>query len=95
MIELSVCWLAQYVIEGSKLEIVPLRFLFACLLVGLCVWSLISPLLAAVARAKQMHRVPCTNCRFFTNDYRLKCPVKPQIANTEEAIDCRDYQQAS
>ena len=95
MIELSVSWLAQYVIEGSKVEILPLRFLVACLLLVLCAWSLISPLLAAVARAKQMHRVPCSNCRFFTNDYRLKCPVKPKIANTEEAIDCRDYQQAS
>ena len=95
MINLLTFQIPQYVIKGSELGIVPLRFLFACLLLSLCIWSLVSPLIAAVARAKQMHRIPCTKCRFFTNDYRLKCTVKPQTANTEDAIDCRDYQQAS
>lgn len=85
----------QYVIKGSELGIAPLRFLFACSLLSLCIWSLVSPLIAAMASAKQMHRIPCTKCRFFTNDYRLKCTVKPQTANTEDAIDCRDYQQVS
>jgi hypothetical protein len=42
-------------------------------------------------RAKQMHKVPCTNCQFFTDNYRLKCSVNPYIANTEDAIDCSDY----
>ena len=91
MIQLSVFQLGLYVIEES-LGIAPLKFLCASLLLGLCGWSVISPLIAAVARAKQMHRIPCTKCRFFTNDYRLKCTVNPQIANTEEAIGCRDHQ---
>jgi RNA polymerase subunit RPABC4/transcription elongation factor Spt4 len=39
-----------------------------------------------------MHQIPCHNCQFFTNNYRLKCTVHPSIANTEEAIDCSDYQ---
>lgn len=85
----------QYLIKGSELGIAPLRFLFACSLLSLCIWSLVSPLIAVVASAKQMHRIPCSKCRFFTNDHRLKCTVKPQTANTEDAIGCRDYQQVS
>lgn len=97
MIQLSIFRLGQYiVIERISLgALSPVRFLFACLLLFLCAWSLISPLLIAVAEAKQMHRIPCANCRFFTNNHRLKCTVKPQIANTEEAINCRDYQKMS
>ncbi|MDJ0571308.1 MAG: hypothetical protein QNJ53_19965 [Pleurocapsa sp. MO_192.B19] len=45
-----------------------------------------------VARARKMHQIPCTKCRFFTGDYRLKCTVNPSIANTEEAINCPDCQ---
>lgn len=70
---------------------IPLRFVFPWLLVALCGWTIFSAIVDAVARAKQMHRIPCTNCRFFTNDYRLKCTVQPRIANTERAIDCSDY----
>jgi hypothetical protein len=92
MIQLLVSQLDQYIIEGSKVGIDFLRFLFAAAIIGLCVWSLVSPMIAAINRAKQMHRIPCTKCRFFTNDYRLKCTVKPHIANTEEAISCYDYQ---
>ena len=83
---------SQYLMTGSHLVIAPFRFLLACLPLGLCVWSLVGSIISAVASAKQMHRIPCTKCRFFTNDYRLKCTVKPQIANTEDAIGCRDYQ---
>jgi hypothetical protein len=96
-IQLSVSQLAQYIIvERSDLATVfPFRFLLACLLLFLGTWSLVSPLLTAIAKAKQMHRIPCTKCNFFTNDHRLKCTIKPQIANTEEAIGCRDYQRIS
>lgn len=69
-----------------------LRFLCACSVLTVCVWSLLSLLLDAVARAKQMHKIPCTNCRFFTNNHSLKCTVNPCIANTEAAIECSDYQ---
>jgi hypothetical protein len=97
MIQLSVFQLGQYVVieEINWGVLSPVRFLFACLLLFLCIWSLVSPLLAAIAKAKQMHSIPCTNCRFFTNDHRLKCTIKPQTANTEEAINCRDYQKIS
>ena len=61
--------------------------------------SLIATLLGVIRdiinRTKQMHQIPCTNCRYFTNDYSLKCTVQPQIANTELAIDCSDFKQIS
>lgn len=57
----------------------------------LCAWSLISCVLDVIAQGKRMHQIPCTKCRFFTGDYRLKCTVNPSVANTEQAIDCSDY----
>jgi hypothetical protein len=42
-------------------------------------------------RSRIMHRIPCHNCQFFTNDHRLKCPIHPLAANSETAINCRDY----
>ncbi|MGV2830068.1 hypothetical protein [Myxosarcina sp. GI1(2024)] len=71
---------------------VSLRFFCASSLIGLCAWSLVSAVADAVTRAKRMHQIPCTTCRFFTCDYRLKCTVRPHAANTELAIDCSDYQ---
>ncbi|MGL5940117.1 MAG: hypothetical protein ACRC2S_06970 [Waterburya sp.] len=69
----------------------PIRFLGACSVLSLCTWSLASFIMDAVARAKEMHQIPCTKCRFFTGDYRLKCTTNPHIANTEQAIGCPDY----
>ncbi len=68
-----------------------LKFSLACGLLGLVGWTIVSPLLGAWVRAKQMYKIPCTKCRFFTNDYRLKCTMNPYAANTEAAIDCSDY----
>ena len=42
-------------------------------------------------RSQMMHRIPCHNCQFFTNDHRLKCTLHPLVANSENAISCRDY----
>nr|WP_232225199.1 hypothetical protein [Dactylococcopsis salina] len=50
-----------------------------------------SAIYATVKRSQIMHQVPCPNCQFFTNDYRLKCTVNPLVANTEQAITCQDY----
>lgn len=35
--------------------------------------------------------IPCRNCQFFSNNYYLKCAVRPSIAMTGAAIDCSDY----
>lgn len=45
----------------------------------------------SVAKAKQMHNIPCANCQYFTGDYRLKCTIQPHAALSEAAIDCPDY----
>ena len=71
----------------------PLRFAGACSVLGFVMWSLSSFVMDIVAEAKRMHQIPCTKCRFFTGDYHLKCTVNPHIANTEQAIDCSEYQQ--
>lgn len=84
--------IGQYLVVGSQLGLDSLRFLFACLLVYLFLSSLVNPLLAAFAQAKRMHRIPCTNCHFFSGNYTLKCTIRPREANTEEAIGCLDYQ---
>jgi hypothetical protein len=72
--------------------LVPICFLSAWTLTILVVWSLWATARDSVTTAKQMHQIPCTNCQFFTDDYRLKCTVHPSIANTEEAINCGDFQ---
>ncbi len=69
-----------------------LRFIGAYSLLGLVGWSLIGFLSDTVKTAKRMHQIPCTKCRFFTGDYRLKCTVNPHVANTEKAIGCPDCQ---
>ena len=68
-----------------------LRVVGACSILGLCGWSLISFARDAIVQAKKMHQIPCTKCRFFTGDYRLKCTINPSLANTESAIDCGDF----
>lgn len=71
--------------------LVPICFVCAWMLVLAIAWSLLGAVRDSVARAKRMHSIPCTHCEFFTNDYRLKCTVRPDIANTEKAISCADY----
>ncbi|TVP62020.1 MAG: hypothetical protein EA343_12485 [Nodularia sp. (in: Bacteria)] len=38
-----------------------------------------------------LHKVPCKNCRFYSNNHYLKCAVQPSIVLTEEAKDCSEY----
>lgn len=71
--------------------IVPICFITAWMLVILVFLSLWNAIAETAYRAKQMHQIPCSQCQFFNNDYRLKCTVHPDIANSEEAIGCRDY----
>ncbi len=84
--------LAVHFVSPFKAVVLQLRFVGACSILGLFGWSLASFAADAIARAKKMHQIPCTKCRFFTGDYRLKCTVNPHLANTEQAIGCSDYQ---
>jgi hypothetical protein len=84
--------LIYLILRGIQPLLVPVCFVAAWTLMILVVWSLWTTARDSVAVAKQMHQIPCTNCQFFTADYRLKCTVHPSIANTEEAIHCGDFQ---
>jgi hypothetical protein len=39
----------------------------------------------------RMHQIPCARCHFFTNCAALKCTVHPDIALSEQAIQCPDF----
>lgn len=72
--------------------LVPLCFLFAWSLTLLTFWSLWSAARDGISKVKTLHQIPCAGCQFFTGDYHLKCPVRPMIALSEEAINCSDYE---
>lgn len=63
------------------------------------IWALFFLLLRSIwiagrdgfANVKRLHQIKCADCRFFTNDFRLKCTVHPTDALTEEAINCSDF----
>lgn len=40
---------------------------------------------------KRCQQSPCTNCRFFQNNFYLKCAVHPHKVMSTEAKDCPDY----
>ena len=83
--------LLYFFIHHLQPVLTPLCFILAWGLPLLILWSLGSAIADTVGRAKQMHRIPCANCIFFTKDYHLKCSVQPTIALSEQAIDCVDY----
>ncbi|MDJ0729204.1 MAG: hypothetical protein QNJ33_04350 [Crocosphaera sp.] len=72
--------------------IIPLCLITAWVFMLMLASSVIGMLIDVIKRAKKMHKIPCSHCQYFTNDYRLKCPVNPFQANTEAAINCKDYQ---
>ncbi|WP_035994199.1 hypothetical protein [Leptolyngbya sp. KIOST-1] len=72
--------------------LVPVCFVLAWVLVGTTAWNMVAAVRDSVARATVMHKIPCAECRYFTNDHRLKCPLHPKIALSEAAIDCADFE---
>ncbi|MEH1892445.1 hypothetical protein [Nostoc sp.] len=84
--------LISFLIHGIQPFLIPICFVVAWTVTILVVLSLWTAARDSVNTAKQMHQIPCTGCQFFTDNYRLKCTVRPSIANTEEAIHCLDYQ---
>lgn len=45
-----------------------------------------------IKHLKKLHQIPCPDCMYFTGDYRLKCPVHPIEALSEEALNCKDFE---
>lgn len=73
----------------------PICFVFAWSLVALGLWQVIVATRDGVQRARIMHRIPCSDCSFFTNQAVLKCPLHPTQALSEEAIGCTDFESAN
>lgn len=44
-----------------------------------------------VFKINTIHKVPCKNCQFYSNNNYLKCAVQPSIVLTEEAKNCSEY----
>ncbi|WP_421657303.1 hypothetical protein [Leptothermofonsia sp. ETS-13] len=84
--------LLQLLIHTIQLLLVPICFVSAWVIVFLIGWSLWAATRDTVARSRQMHQIPCSECRFFTSDYHLKCTVHPSTALTEAAINCPDFE---
>ncbi len=84
--------LLSFLIHAIQPLLIPICFVVAWTVTILVVLSLWTAARDSVTTAKQMHQIPCAGCQFFTDNYRLKCTVRPSIANTEEAIHCLDYQ---
>jgi hypothetical protein len=90
---MSLLFTLLYWLVGSiRPFLVPICFVMAWGLIVIICWSIVAALRDGMQRVKQLHEIPCANCRFFTNSYYLKCPVHPSIALSEEAIGCRDYE---
>lgn len=82
----------SFILQLLPIIIVPICFISAWTLVILVILSLWTTVRDSVTVAKKMHEIPCVGCQFFTDDYHLKCTVHPSTANTEEAINCLDFQ---
>jgi hypothetical protein len=69
---------------------------FICLLIA---WSLSIGTFATILLSctkgwryvGKLHSVPCSKCQYFTDSRYLKCTVHPDLACSEEAINCRDF----
>ncbi|PSB32316.1 hypothetical protein [Stenomitos frigidus] len=84
--------LLRPLVQAIQPWLVPFCFFSAWTIVGLLGWSVWTATRDTIARSRQMHRIPCARCQFFTSDYHLKCTVRPSTALTEEAISCPDYE---
>lgn len=87
----SIAWLIVRSAQLIQPLVVPLCFITAWAALGMAVWSIMAAARQGVAIARQMHQIPCAECRYFTNSAFLKCPIHPTAALSEQAIDCPDY----
>lgn len=89
---IAVLQIIYFLIRTIEPFLVPICFFSAWTIIIIGSLSVYNAVKDGVATSQKMHRIPCADCQYFTGDYRLKCTVRPSIANTEEAITCTDYQ---
>lgn len=82
----------RWLIHSLQPLLVPVCFVCAWTLVAMTVWQVWSSMRDGISQIKEMHQIPCANCRFFTGNYQLKCTVHPDYALSEQAINCLDYE---
>lgn len=78
--------------SSNQILVVALELICVWSFVTLSIWSILKNSSKCVNNLKRLHQIPCSNCAFFTNDYRLKCTVHPLKALSEEAIGCQDFE---
>ncbi|MDZ7960280.1 MAG: hypothetical protein RMY34_20760 [Aulosira sp. DedQUE10] len=66
--------------------------LCAWIIMILLLWSICLTLKKGINYVQKLHQIPCHNCEYFTNDYRLKCTVHPKKACSEQAFGCLDFE---
>ena len=62
------------------------------IVISVIMWRTCKTTQKGIIYVQRLHKIPCSNCVYFTGDYRLKCTVHPVKALSEEAIDCRDFE---
>ncbi len=60
-------------------------------IVAMLVLNLVAMVRQGLTSVREMHRIPCANCCYATENYRLKCSVRPVEAFSEQAINCQDF----
>lgn len=83
--------LLKQILQDCEPILKPLYFIGSWLLFLMLISNIFRAIADTISRAKKMHQIPCSKCKYFTNNYRLKCTIKPNLANTEAAISCPDY----
>lgn len=73
--------------------LVPISFIVVCATVSSIIFALCKVTRERGNKLNISHyqQVPCSNCRFFSNNHYLKCAVHPFIVSTKQALDCSDY----
>jgi hypothetical protein len=61
-----------------------------CFLIGTLL-SIVNFCTKGFQQVRRLHSIPCSNCQYFTDSRYLKCTVNPDLACSEDAINCRDF----
>jgi hypothetical protein len=76
----------------AQLDLIAIaRSCLICSTIAWIVWDAIASIARGIERIQALHQIPCSNCAYFTGNYRLKCPLHPYTALTQSAIRCRDF----
>lgn len=86
--------LAYKLVQLIRPALVPICCVAAWSFVGIGIWGLVAAVRDSLQRARRMHQIPCARCRYFSGNYLLKCPVHPDIALSETAIGCSDFEKS-